>query len=153
MEKWKLYLCGGVLVVSTLLNARTPAKTYASDNALFSRSSSTVAYFVTGMAKIYGVDPATAVWIASHESQLSWRGDVFNPALVGDDDKICPQGPNKGKKQRSRGLWQISDCYHPEVSDAVAFDIVSSTIWAMPQMKKNPNQWSTWKFRKQWFGY
>lgn len=36
-----------------------------------------------------------------------------------------------GDNGKSRGLWQIHKGYHPEVSDAMAYDIEASTLWTM----------------------
>ena len=49
------------------------------------------------------VNPQLALWIVKHESH-------FNPRAKGDGEA-------------SRGLWQISKIYHPEVSDEVAFNV------------------------------
>lgn len=100
--------------------------------------------YIKKVAEDYGVSLERAFFIVEKESQ-------FESSRVGDTDKICPQGINKGKVQRARGLWQINDCYHPEISDAVAFDIFASTDWAMPRVKNNPNIWSVWRFRKEWY--
>jgi len=37
---------------------------------------------------------------------------------------------------RSRGVWQINNCAHPEISDEQAFDLEWSTDWAMEIFKK-----------------
>lgn len=70
-------------------------------------SPSSVAAYVRKEAITYGVDPADAVWIVSHESQFGQR-------VRGDDDQIC-------------GYWMISDIWHPEVSTACADDLQRST--------------------------
>lgn len=109
-------------------------------------SSSTIKSIILGLSKEHKVNPSVILFIVSHESQ-------FNPNTVGDDDKICPVGLNKGKLQHSRGLWQISDCFHPEVPDEIAFDIVSSTIWSIQNIKNGHiNEWSTWKYRCKLYG-
>lgn len=83
--------------------------------------------YITAQAKAYGVNPTLAVWIVSHESQ-------FDPTSKGDDGQ-------------SRGLWQISSIYHPEVTDACAFDIQCSTQWSLNWIVKgNVMQWSTRRF-------
>jgi hypothetical protein len=65
----------------------------------------------------------------------------------------CPGPLNFGQKERSRGLWQINDCWHSEVSDPIAYSEVSSTIWALEWIKSgHADQWSTWLHRKGWFG-
>ena len=82
-----------------------------------------------------------ALFIVKHESN-------FEPNKIGDDDKICPM---TNKKQSSRGLWQISDCYNPQVSDICAYDIICSTNWAILRVKNNSNIWSVWRFRNEWY--
>ena len=63
----------------------------------------------------YGVDPKLALWIVKHESH-SIRA-------------------RKGDGEASRGLWQISKIYHPEVSDAMAFNVASSTDWSLERIR------------------
>src|ERR1700691_1035277 len=57
--------------------------------------------YVRTKAVDYGVNPQLALWIVRHESH-------FNPRAKGDGEA-------------SRGLWQISKIYHPEVFDEQAF--------------------------------
>ncbi len=53
----------------------------------------------------------------------------------------------KGDGEASRGLWQISKIYHPEVSDAVAFNVASSTEWSLERIRSGKvNEWSTYRF-------
>ena len=97
--------------------------------ALRSTRSSTqeVKAYVQDQASEYGVDPKLALWIVRHESQ-------FNPRARGDGEA-------------SRGLWQISKIYHPEVSDADAFSVTSSTAWSLNRIKSGKaNEWSTYRF-------
>ena len=44
---------------------------------------------------------------------------------------------------RDRGCWQISHLYHPEVSDAQAFDSVFSAKKAL-EIYKGRGNWSAW---------
>jgi len=75
----------------------------------------------------HGVDPRLALWIVKHESQ-------FNPRAKGDGEA-------------SRGLWQISKIYHPEVSDATAFNVRSSTEWSLERIRAGKaSEWSTYRF-------
>lgn len=81
--------------------------------------------YVRMKAKAAGVNPALAACIVSHESQFSDRN--------GDDGN-------------SRGWWQISKIWHPEVSDACAHDLTCSTDWSLDWISKGHiAQWSTWK--------
>ena len=77
-------------------------------------------------ANDYGVSPFLALWIVKHESS-------FNPQAKGDGEA-------------SRGLWQISRVYHPEVPDAVAFDAGSSTDWSLQRIRDGKvNEWSAYR--------
>lgn len=88
--------------------------------------------YIESQARAYGVDPKIALWITSHESS-------FDPTRKGDDDQ-------------SRGLWQISSIYHPEVSNACAFEASCSTQWSLAWIAKgHVNQWSTWLCRYAWY--
>ena len=79
---------------------------------------------VSSYAKDIGINPAYASCIVSHESQWSDR--------AGDDGN-------------SRGLWQISKIWHPEVSDAIAYSFQSSTLWALNWIAQgHAKQWSTY---------
>ena len=83
--------------------------------------------YVRTEAMEYGVNPKLALWIVKHESQ-------FNPRAKGDGEA-------------SRGLWQISKIYHPEVSDAMAFNVASSTEWSLERIRSGKaNEWSTYGF-------
>lgn len=83
--------------------------------------------YVQTQAMQYGVNPKLALWIVKHESQ-------FDPLAKGDGEA-------------SRGLWQISRIYHPEVSDAVAFNVASSTEWSLERIRSGKvNEWSTYRF-------
>jgi len=83
--------------------------------------------FIRNQAMEYGVNPKLALWIVKHESE-------FNPRAKGDGEA-------------SRGLWQISRIYHPEVPDAVAFDAASSTEWSLERIRSGKvNEWSTYRF-------
>ena len=82
--------------------------------------------FVRSEAVEYGVDPLLALWIVKHESS-------FNPRAKGDGEA-------------SRGLWQISRIYHPEVSDAMAFNVASSTEWSLDRIRSGKvYEWSSYR--------
>lgn len=60
----------------------------------------------------------------------------------------CESGGNPraiGDNGNSRGLWQISKIYHPEVSDAQAFNPEWSTQWAAKNFKVRPTMWSCYR--------
>jgi hypothetical protein len=88
-----------------------------------------LAAYIQTQALKHGVSPKLALWIVRHESQ-------FNPRAKGDGEA-------------SRGLWQISKIYHPEVSDAMAFNVRSSTQWSLERIRSGKaNEWSTYRFCK-----
>ena len=83
--------------------------------------------YVQTQATEYGVNPKLALWIVKHESE-------FNPRARGDGEA-------------SRGLWQISRIYHPEVSDAMAFNVALSTEWSLERIRSGKvKEWSTYRF-------
>jgi len=90
---------------------------------------------IIDLAWEYRVNPDMAMFIAEKESR-------FNPRAIGDRHLTCKR---TGMPIRSRGIWQINDCANPEVSDAEAFSVVSSTLWAMPRLKEKPWIWSVYK--------
>jgi hypothetical protein len=83
--------------------------------------------YVQRQAVRRGVDPQVALWIVKHESS-------FNPRAKGDGEA-------------SRGLWQISRIYHPEVSDAEAFNVVASTEWSLRRIRSGKvSEWSSYRY-------
>jgi len=88
--------------------------------------------YVQSAAKTAGVDPRVAEWIVSHESR-------DYPEATGDGGE-------------SRGLWQINKSWHPEVSDACAYDVTCSTNWSLERIRAGyVDEWSTWKYCKTRF--
>jgi hypothetical protein len=92
----------------------------------------TVRAYVQSAAKAAGVNPRVAEWIVAHESQ-------HQPKATGDGGE-------------SRGLWQINKDWHPEVSDACAYDVTCSTDWSLLRIRSGyADEWSTWKYCKAKF--
>ena len=88
--------------------------------------------YVQSAAKTAGVNPRIAEWIVSHESR-------HHPEATGDGGE-------------SRGLWQINKAWHPEVSDACAYDVTCSTNWSLKRIRDGyVDEWSTWKYCKARF--
>lgn len=89
-------------------------------------SAQEVKAYVRAQAVERGVDPQLALWIVKHESS-------YNPRAKGDGEA-------------SRGLWQISKVYHPEVSDEQAFGVASSTQWSLGRIRDGKvNEWSSYR--------
>lgn len=74
----------------------------------------------------------TAVAIALAESSCDPNKTNKNGSS-GD----CPNGST------DRGLWQINDCYHPEVNEACAFDAACNAKAALAISSGGTN-WSPW---------
>ena len=88
--------------------------------------------FVEGAARTRGVNPQVAEWIVTHESR-------HHPEATGDGGE-------------SRGLWQINKAWHPEVSDACAYNVTCSTDWSLERIRAgHVDEWSTWKHCKERF--
>ena len=82
--------------------------------------------YVRARAEQRGVDPQLALWIVKHESS-------FNPQAKGDGEA-------------SRGLWQISRVYHPEVTDEEAYGVRTSTDWSLGRIRAGKvNEWSSYR--------
>ena len=68
--------------------------------------------------------------------------------VIGDMNIICKKGPNKGKPVRARGLFQITECHWPKITDEQAFNPVWSTLWAAERFKEGRIDIWTTVFRK-----
>ncbi len=79
--------------------------------------------------------------IVDHESMAS-------TTKIGDMTIICPVGINKGKPVRARGVIQITECYHPEITDEEAFDPNFSLNYLGSELSKGKckAEWSTCPF-------
>ena len=96
------------------------------------RGRSELRAYIQASAKDAGVSPRVAEWIVSHESR-------HHPEAIGDGGE-------------SRGLWQINKAWHPEVSDACAYNIACSTDWSLERIRAGHiDEWSTWKYCKERF--
>ncbi len=85
-------------------------------------------------ARENGVDEDEVIFVAQCESELNHR-------VIGDGNLTCA---STGDPMRSRGLWQINECGHPEISDKQAFDPVWSTDWAIEVFKRGDDA-KEWK--------
>ena len=88
-------------------------------------SSLTITEIIEKHADQFGVNRELALKIAFKESSL-------NPNAVGDMNITCRR---TGEPVRARGLYQITECYWPNITDDQAFDPEWSTRWAMKQFK------------------
>jgi hypothetical protein len=73
------------------------------------------------------VDPDLAVRVAKCESGFNWNATRTNT-----------------DGSRDRGLYQINSKYHPEVSDAEAFDPIFSTKFFCKAFKAGHLDWWNW---------
>lgn len=115
-----------VLGIAATLLASKPRVAAVTTSATTENPIVSTADYVAAQASLYGVNPALAACIVSHESR--WRPDA-----TGDDGN-------------SRGLWQISRIWHPEVTDAAAYSAASSTQWSLARIRAgHVGQWSTYR--------
>jgi len=96
---------------------------------------------VTYYATQYGVSQELAHYMAKNESQ-------YNPLETGDLTITCHENNQyKGKPVYARGVYQITRCYYPKVTDAQAFDPAYNIQFAMNIISKGKddciNQFST----------
>ena len=91
------------------------------------------------LAKSVGVPDSQLIYcvaICFAESSGNTQATGYNGPTQG-----CPNG------SRDRGLWQINDCYHPDVSDACAYDsgCNAKAMFAISNRGTNWNPWATWQ--------
>jgi soluble lytic murein transglycosylase-like protein len=123
----------GARLLATPAVAMNPPKWVASKWTAGRLNPQEVKAYVQTQAIERGVDPKVAVWIVKHESS-------FNPRARGDGEA-------------SRGLWQISKIYHPEVSDVAAYSVASSTRWSLERIREGKaNEWSTYRYCRTLYG-
>lgn len=98
------------------------------------RGPQTLEDMIREKARENGLDENEIVFVARCESELNY-------SAIGDGHLMCA---STGNPMRSRGLWQINECGHSEISDKQAFDPIWSTDWAMEVFKKGDNA-KEWK--------
>lgn len=97
---------------------------------------------VTKYARLNGVSIDLAHYIAKNESHYQFDAK-------GDLNLICknPRSPWNGTSVYARGVYQLTRCYHPEISDAEAFNPESNIKIAMAIIGKSKesciNEFST----------
>lgn len=108
-------------------------------------STTSVRALVDRLITEYDAPRAQTHYIVDKES-----GYIYNE--VGDDFP-CPakNSPNYGKPVRAKGIMQITDCYHPEITDAQAFDPEWSLRWALPLIKDKKTCLKEWTTCRWWF--
>ena len=80
---------------------------------------------VTKMAYEKGVPQNLAHYVIFHESQ-------YNINAKGDQNLICKR---TGLPVNARGLGQITECWHPEITDEQAYDPIFALNWSLNIMK------------------
>ena len=82
--------------------------------------------YIRSQAPLYGINPDVVVCIAKHESN-------FKEKATGD-------------KGQSRGTFQISRIWHPEVSDVAAYSLEASTAWTLTRLTQGfAYEWTTYR--------
>lgn len=94
----------------------------------------TIEGMIRSKAHSNNLDEEKIIFVARCESQIE-------PRSIGDGHLTCSR---TGEQVSSRGIWQINNCAHPEISDEQAFDPMWSTDWAMEVFKKG-DEGKEWK--------
>lgn len=108
-------------------------------------STSSIKILVEKLAVEYNVDKEVAVHIAEKESQFvaTARGDQ---EVLPNGNGMCSnkKSPLYGKPANARGIYQITECWWPDVSDEQADDPEWAARWAMERLKEGKcSMWST----------
>ena len=92
--------------------------------------------YVDSEALKYGIPTSTVDYIVSHES-----GWVVDPPL--NDVAICKYhlSSKYGQMTASRGLFQLNDCYNPQVSIVCALNPYCATDWSLSEIKTGHILW------------
>jgi len=133
------YAAGHGFAASPMVAAEVPMRSNFTSSLTSSLTSKftpgeplNVPAYVQTAARAAGVNPRIAEWIVSHESR-------HHPDALGDNGQ-------------SRGIWQINRVYHPDVSDACAYDVRCSTDWSLRRIQDGyVNEWTTWKYCREWY--
>ncbi|MEW5907593.1 MAG: transglycosylase SLT domain-containing protein [Patescibacteria group bacterium] len=92
-------------------------------------------------ARANNLNEEKIIFIAQCESQIE-------PEAIGDGNFICGK---TNKPMHSRGIWQINECSHPEISDEQAFDPEWSTDWAIEIFNKGDELKEWRRCTKKWY--
>ncbi len=100
-----------------------------------------IKYKVDLFALNNGIDPVLLNYIVDGESG-------YDPTQKGDLTLKCK---STGKAVYARGLLQITRCFHPEISDAQAFDLDFSLNWALPLLKNEASCKREWTVCRRYY--
>lgn len=89
-------------------------------------SPETIKSMIRKLSREYGVNPELVLYIAQKESS-------FNTNAVGDMKIFCAR---TNSPVRARGLFQITECFFPDITDEQAFDYLWSAEWAIKQLSE-----------------
>ena len=120
-----------IIVLLIICTAFIPNKIHPHAEELVKQEQMTPQELVTYYAKQYGVNQELAHYIAENESHY-----VANEK--GDLNITCnaKNSPYYGSAVYARGIYQITRCYHPDVSDDQAFDADYNVQYAMQILAK-----------------
>ena len=94
----------------------------------------------------FGAYPEIVEYVVMNESKKDWR-DRLLPCGDGDQHIDDPDG----NPHRSRGIVQINEYWHPEVSDAAAYDPDFAILFLIKGLRDGKcHEWTTCrKFKKE----
>ena len=90
--------------------------------------------------------PIRALYIAENESHF--KSDARGDLHITCKNKNSPQ---YGKPVTSRGVFQVSRCWFPEITDEQADDVVFITEWALPRIADRETCKMLWTTCREYF--
>lgn len=112
------------------------------------RTREDVRAYVLEQARIAGVTVAKIDYIVENESH-------YDPKAIGDINIPCTnkQSPIYGQGAYARGIWQITRCWYPDITDEQAHSVEWSTEWALKIISSSKNDCITqWTTCRNWYG-
>lgn len=97
------------------------------------------------VSRQYGVSESVMTHVVMHEAKKTRdkNGNVFLLPCVDGDGHL--KDPN-GEPHRSRGIVQINEYWHPEVSDSEAYDVDFALAFLAKGLKEGRgHEWTTWR--------
>lgn len=109
---FRLAICAISIKILLIGATASASMDYVSSPMVTNSIHEDVPSLITRYALKWSIPRKELEYIIEHESN-------FNPLAIGDMDRHCRR---TGRPVRAKGLSQITDCFHEEISDAQAFN-------------------------------
>lgn len=130
----------------------SPNISYTAQNSLIERELSLKEKVVLSALK-NDIEPEIALTIVKKESAMNDLSTTSKRVVIKGDQKILKNGygmctnrksPLYGKPANARGIAQITECWHPNISDDEAYDVDFSIEFLVSHLAKGKcGLWST----------